>query len=245
MTDTTLRELERRFRASGREEEEAAWLRARLQSGTVSVLGLELASQLGYPPAASLPLDSLQRTSSWMADLLGFGRSLPVRVHRGPVIDCIFHGEDWATKAEIQAIRASITQRSLGQTWVKHGQEAVIRAGLALLHQDPDCALTLYPGIGTEHVELVETALVENRFPELGDPYPFVRLFPLDGGQFCGHGFAGNSYPWLQIIQGCAERLGEKVARDSVRDELVPWALHYRDPLVERVAARKRQAHDG
>ena len=176
-----------------------------------------------------------------MTDLLGFGRSLSARVHRGPVIDYIFHGEDWAPQVEIEKIRGTIAQRGLGQTWVGHGQEAVIRAGLALLHRDPECALTLYPGIGTEQVALVEIALAENVFPELEDPYPLVRLLPLDGGQFCGHGFAGNSYPWLRIIERCAERLGEEAACNSVRAELVPWALGYQDPLLERVEARTRQ----
>ena len=180
-----------------------------------------------------------------MTDLLGFGRSLSERVSRGPVIHSIFQREDWATRAEIEAIRDTLTQRGLGQTWVKHGQEAAIRAGLALLHRDPECALTFHPEVGLEHVALVESAMVANVFPELEEPYPLVHLFPLDGWEFCGHRFIGNTYPWLRLAEQCTERLGQEAASTAVRDDLVPWALGYRDPLRERVEARKRQRiHD-
>lgn len=48
MTDSHLRDLERRFRASGSVEDEAAWLRARVQAGELSQERLELASALGH-----------------------------------------------------------------------------------------------------------------------------------------------------------------------------------------------------
>ena len=51
MTDSHLRELERRFRASGSAEDEAAWLRARVQAGELAEHHLALAAYLGSPAA--------------------------------------------------------------------------------------------------------------------------------------------------------------------------------------------------
>ena len=51
MTDSHLRELERRFRASGSVEDEAAWLRARVQAGELEQSKLELAAYCGHAPA--------------------------------------------------------------------------------------------------------------------------------------------------------------------------------------------------
>ena len=52
MTDATLRELERRFRASGSvEDSAAAWLRARVQAGELDQGKVELAGRLGYRAA--------------------------------------------------------------------------------------------------------------------------------------------------------------------------------------------------
>lgn len=54
MTDANLRELERRFRTSGNVEDEAAWLRARLQAGEVSQERLQLAAQLEHLASIAL-----------------------------------------------------------------------------------------------------------------------------------------------------------------------------------------------
>lgn len=51
MTDSHLRELERRFRASGSAEDEAAWLLERVRNGDVSQEDAELASYLGHEAA--------------------------------------------------------------------------------------------------------------------------------------------------------------------------------------------------
>lgn len=53
MTDQTLRELERRYRESGTPADEAAWIRARLQAGTLPELHVQLAAALGSEAARS------------------------------------------------------------------------------------------------------------------------------------------------------------------------------------------------
>lgn len=48
VTDSNLRELERRFRASGSVAGEAAWLRARAQAGELGQSTLELSANCGH-----------------------------------------------------------------------------------------------------------------------------------------------------------------------------------------------------
>jgi len=51
MSDSELRELERRYRASGSVQAEAAWLRARVQAGELALDCLKLAALLGHEGA--------------------------------------------------------------------------------------------------------------------------------------------------------------------------------------------------
>lgn len=53
MADDDIRELERRFRASGAVDDEQAWLRARVRAGSLSRERVRLAASLGCPAAAS------------------------------------------------------------------------------------------------------------------------------------------------------------------------------------------------
>lgn len=71
MSDSSLREVERRFRASGSVEDEAAWLRARLQAGALEQSKLELAAYCGHP-AALLALERKRESrpvEDWLADI--------------------------------------------------------------------------------------------------------------------------------------------------------------------------------
>lgn len=54
MSDDERRALERRFRASGSPQDEAAWLRARVQGGDLSERRLQLAAHLGSQAATEL-----------------------------------------------------------------------------------------------------------------------------------------------------------------------------------------------
>ncbi|MGE0707487.1 MAG: hypothetical protein AB7N76_10925 [Planctomycetota bacterium] len=58
MSDLGLRELERRFRASGTIEDETAWLRARVQAGELAQERAELAAYCGQPAARFVELKS-------------------------------------------------------------------------------------------------------------------------------------------------------------------------------------------
>ena len=85
VADFNLRELERRFRASGGVEDEAAWLRARVQAGELSQDRLELAALCGHPGAlAALGGETLEPWSrdsapSFVLELKDHGPGLWLR----------------------------------------------------------------------------------------------------------------------------------------------------------------------
>ena len=57
MSDAALRALERRWRETGRDEDQAAWLRARLRAGALGTSQLALAAWCDHPAARSLARD--------------------------------------------------------------------------------------------------------------------------------------------------------------------------------------------
>ena len=73
MSDANLRELERRFRASGTVEDEAAWLLERARAAELEQSRVEMAAYLGHP-AALLGLGRAQDgrpVEDWLDDLPG------------------------------------------------------------------------------------------------------------------------------------------------------------------------------
>lgn len=82
VSDTGLRELERRFRETGSVEDEASWLRARVQAGELEPSMLQLAALLGFKAAEAAsdepPEDDLL-AGDWIQSLLSFGRDVALR----------------------------------------------------------------------------------------------------------------------------------------------------------------------
>lgn len=81
VNDQRLRELERRFRATGALADEVAWLQARVQTGALDPLRLELAARLGHPAAGSILPDSARAPLVLppLGELIRFGPALPLR----------------------------------------------------------------------------------------------------------------------------------------------------------------------
>ena len=68
MSDSNLRELERRLRASGSIEDEATWLVARVHAGDLGQSNLELAARLGHE-AAALATGQGPSARGWIVEL--------------------------------------------------------------------------------------------------------------------------------------------------------------------------------
>lgn len=85
LSDQTLRELERRFRASGSLEDEAAWLRVRVKAGQLEQSRLRLAAYCGHHAASSalgasaLPTWNHDSVPGFVLGLRPFGPSVWLR----------------------------------------------------------------------------------------------------------------------------------------------------------------------
>lgn len=55
-------------------------------------------------------------------------------------------------------------------------------------------------------------------------------------------GFPVASYDAMIAAEAAAELSEPQAVRDAVRNELIPWALDYSDPVKERVEARRQEA---
>lgn len=81
MSDAKLRELERRFKESGRVEDEAAWLRERVRAGELDPERLALAAYVGHPGASRAVDDAAgpDDLGAWGEGLRRWGQRVWIR----------------------------------------------------------------------------------------------------------------------------------------------------------------------
>jgi len=79
VTDADLRELERRFRATGSVEDESAWLRARVKAGELEQRQVTLAASFGHQGSELLQPSDGQLRSLWMLPALVGPQSEAIR----------------------------------------------------------------------------------------------------------------------------------------------------------------------
>jgi len=258
MSDADLRGLERRFRETGSVEDEAAWLLERVRSGGLEESRLELATFLGHR-AATLALSGEPRVlkpGSWeISQLLctsepswGLSRWGEECVLR--LVPAIAHGLlsyfdlDVDAPALIQA-EAALASGERGPSVV--GRETLIAfmieatddhsRWLSFLQRDAhslgvtvltvlarayqvqrDWARSEYPPDDVDVADYVEGQL---------DVVSSEILSPLF--EFGGEEVGGRTPEGVR-----------SAVVESVRSELVPWALGYGDPVHDRVEARLR-----
>lgn len=238
MTDARLRELERRRDVTGSVDDGAAYLRERVRRGDLDERRLRLAAHLGHEAAGALvPAREHDLALPWAEALFGFGRTLvpgsglPGARPGAPV----FAGPDWASLEELAEVRRE--QRGGERlVWIRHGQEAMIRAGLACFARLPALGDVPQPPVSADDVRVVEDAVVRDLVPARFREH----ALPLREWEFFGNygGISFNAYPWLAYVRRALERLGEPEARRAIAAELLPWALGEGDPLRDRVEAR-------
>lgn len=234
MSDADLRELERRFGASGSAEDEVRYLVARFRAGTLPAGALQLATYLGSI-AASETLVAVGASED-----LGLPRPHPWKVG------------DW--------VHSMATRGSPDfETTVTNGH----RIGAALVHLTarhlPADAVALDATncmdrwvLTQDDADRLAVTAVDDRLLDL-ERLGFVRRLlerrkmtlrdslqrSMDPARF--HDMLANAG-----VAWAAERLsrviGEPTVRRALYDDLVPWALGYRDPVRERVDARAATA---
>jgi hypothetical protein len=218
VTDARLRELERRWRETGTVEDEAAWLRARVQAGELEQSKLELAGLCGCKaaclaigvqvrpiPDIRAALDGYGSEQSdepppWLADIQRLCGDEAVRrlvlpalrishSFQGEFVDAVVALEDWLLKPG-ENERARIRHHLAAD-----GALTRKAAAVAFWHGEREMS-------GTDLLVVVAQAL-------------FLCLYEANG-----------------LAAGL----------EAGADELVPWALGYHDPVRERVEARQEAA---
>lgn len=238
MTDQRLRELERRWLETGTDADEGAYLQECVRAGRLSPARLTLAAYCGHP-ALGGPEDPTSSLGVWVERMPFAVRSR--RVDR-----------NWA-RIPIAAARAlEPVGRVLGASAVLsqglNAAEALLLDGgqieaacqtREVLRDDiytrqPDSWDTVPPDVALVWlVEVAFRALIEGvrSITEFQDRAK-VALYP-EG--------VWSVQPGVEdALESCFPRAEGRLwgLRLAIRDELVPWALGYGDPVAERVTGQ-------
>jgi hypothetical protein len=261
VTDSTLRELERRFRASDSVQDETAWLRARVQAGELSDDAARLAAWLGngaahalHPPEPLLAdepfllLAMVERGSDTVSPLGlvdGFDReradSLRSRVAelaKDPFSD------GFREQVRVRSELAAVT--SLNSTLNHEVQSKVARVIAASEDywvERSDARRQAVEGLiraidpqrGGSWEEAGDTTCVPDCCWEPRTAVIVSALVVAESLKLSGEQPSGFVSIWPLVFWLRGER---DVGKALVR-ELVPWALGYSDPVRERVEARE------
>lgn len=224
MTDTRLRELERRFRASGAVEDEAAWLAARVRAGELSRAALELAAWVAHPAAeralASPELDPDQvRARAFTRANQRFdaspGDALVMNLDpRGTLSNWL--GELGRKHPAAAHRAAAAAAQSLFAAGLEHGttQEAVRRLERWILAPTEAHRAAVLAPLAPAGNPLWLSHLLSSVSPDVPNRAWRARL-ATEG-----------------IVHAHPD--GDRAVRPAIRDELSAWTLGYGDPLVER-----------
>ena len=216
MTDSHLRVLERRFRLSGGVLDEAVWLKARVQAGALDQSQLDLAAYLGHPAAGATPgAPDLTWTPENQAPTWRWAKGLA----------------RWGVEVQIRAAVAATRQ------------------ALAFWEQGHPSARRPHVAVELAERWILSSAAVN--LDQLAQAYESARALgeSLSSGSrgkvawaaaCCALTPPGSSHVYCEAVYAADEVTDGVAAR--VRDELVPWALGYSDPVRERVEARQREA---
>jgi hypothetical protein len=221
MSDTKLRDLERRWKETGTEDDEAAYLLERLRVGDLTRERLELAVCLGYQPA----IRALNVTPAH-----------PLRVSRDAHWGHAFR--DWpdaasrigaalasAAAASVSALPpdtvAAVASVSIAiDEWVlaptdDHARATRLRVSCPAPHEDEGELVWQQRHAAKAAANLTSLTSPKRRYQVLSNALE------------------------LLVSAGVAQ------IRNVVAAEVVPWALGHEDPLRERVEARRREAAGG
>lgn len=264
MSDSKLRELERRWRESGSVEHEAAYLLERLRSGALERERLELAAYLGDPASRRALGGEAPRRSSPDAGAPG-GASRESPGSPDPVGSAVL--AEWSavlpseslgvcTRVAVAACRAALKAHSPSSTVVSWASDVLelIEGWLAGPQTPAELeALAEYwsdharnsPGLHAAEASvrsITRTArsalLLASYDPERAGPPPAAP----EGLEAWRSEQADNRALLGDVLSEAQRALGARSAavEVAVRAELVPWLLGRADPVRERVEARSR-----
>jgi hypothetical protein len=259
VSDERLRELERRFRASGSVEDEAAWLRARVQAGELEQSKLELAAYcdqpaavlvLGEVPPQPPPGQHYSELERWASKLEDCSRRIAVR-------------------AAIAGARLVLEQNPLPAPLVRASSRAIRAAEAWCLSPNPRTAsaadkawLEAQCYSWREIVDDAERWRARLSVSAAGESaaaasaptkgYSGMAARSLDtAARAIAKEFLRYAFGTFDVLaedegnEAIRKDLPERtvsLVREAVRSEVVPFVLGYSDPVRERVEARERKA---
>ena len=272
MSDVDLRDLERRFRETGSVEDEATWLRARVQAGELEQGRLDLAAYLCDPASLAAQRDRLPNPRGWESWLAALRADPNARV----VLNALSSISPPATCSDL---RSCVEGELKDEVVWSHGEPDALRVVLSRLAETGlvkttdlgDQGPVRISPRGTQWLEsnrrvsdnlahlraCLSLLLLSRPAWEAQDPGNWrprkvcetleeFLLCPCEacwGGWLFWHKGRFTLTDAREYLRDLAR--GDALVRARVRDEVVPWALGYRDPVHERVEARKREAGGG
>lgn len=212
MTDSALRLLEMEFRRSRTVQDEAAWLRARVQAGELERARLELAAYCGSQAAITLVAVSGPKTSTDVVE--GLVPWANAEVWRRTALALLYGAE------------------SVCPNTMNSHAERIVR----LLEDDVACRceehwaeLVSLPNPPYPHDPGGRAIARAARYAATAAKYPEDGLQALQEVVRTVAGAIGEEGNQVRAL--C----------EMLRDSLVPWALGYFDPVRERVEARQTE----
>lgn len=230
VSDANLRALERRFRETGSVEDEAAWLRARIQAGELKRTRLELAAYCGHEAAcltaelggASLP--SLSTSVLWCKSLPDtsaevLGRCSVAGAFRSLEMWQRYFPRDSRPHEAVCVAESLLCGKAIDEEADFSAAMAAESAAMAA-HETGDDIL---PEV---HYEAVQDAAYAASAAVL---VILAERAPLDALSKAA-----------LALDYALDVVGVSVLAEAIQEELAPWALGYGDPVRERVVARQR-----
>jgi len=234
MSDADLRELERRFRETGSVDDEAAWLRARIQAGELSEGRLRLAIYFGHAGSSDVldqEIPVIDRLWDW-ADGVPRSDEADQRIKRAPSA----LSQEACVRAAIAAARLAVA----AQGNPPPTPLVAVEAAEALLHRPCDEHLAAATEAGGAAEEVADDDL------RTASPLTFHACRSAAEACFTAYGFVHPDFglPGLGMVLSVASDAlagsEDERLRGAICDEIIPWALGYSDPVRERVEARQR-----
>jgi hypothetical protein len=262
VTDSRLRDLERRHRLTGSVEDEAAWLRARVQAGELEQSKLELAASLGHAAAAQLltvaPLP-LRFTSTVLIGDPGDWPE-PRTARRSAILMEIF-GESAEGQPANGLDPESIDKvpRSEWDAWLlgypladePRRRVSVAVAAVAYRSYADGRSFGTSEWVTEELWALEESLLRGSNDYELrgegaasaaSEARGTSSELPAEAVASAAAAFLGGDRAELLLAAAKAAVQSGEQFRHLLAAELVPWLLGSSDPVRERVDARRREA---
>ncbi|MDC3379091.1 hypothetical protein OAX78_02280 [Planctomycetota bacterium] len=234
MSDERLRELERRWKRTGSAEDEAAWLSARVRTGTITERRLQVAAYLGHSAAADALIaagydpryippwrqGSITHLASGLSE---FGAEVCARaaLAMGPLVpERALDDEEVFGNAYLNRMTGS------------DREEARVASENWIVCPCADCSRR-----ASQFLQRLAAG-----WSELDRR--FTPSLPPEGGA-CRIASQGEKYERKGVEAGEAAMhasrvVGEAEARAALCGELVPWALGYSDPVRDRAESRRR-----